>query len=73
METEFERREVNSDEAATKALLTSPYTIIEQSDDGPACFSGLVTVTPLISCPIGVRGKQIMSLEDAIRKLRCEC
>ena len=34
LETEFERREVNSDEAAMKALLTSPYTIIGQSDGG---------------------------------------
>jgi len=34
LETEFERREVNSDEAAMTALLTSPYTIIGQSDGG---------------------------------------
>jgi N-acyl-D-aspartate/D-glutamate deacylase len=32
LETEFERCEVNSDEAAMTALLTSPYTVIGQSD-----------------------------------------
>ena len=34
LETEFERREVNSDEAVMTALLTSPYTVIGQSDGG---------------------------------------
>ena len=34
LETEFERREVNSDQAAMTALLTSPYTVIGQSDGG---------------------------------------
>ena len=34
LETEFERREVNSDEAAMKTLLTSPYTVVGQSDGG---------------------------------------
>jgi N-acyl-D-aspartate/D-glutamate deacylase len=69
LETEFERREVNSDEAAMKALLTSPYTIIGQSDGGAHVVfrTDYSYSTYLLSH--WVREKQIMSLEDAIRKL----
>ncbi len=69
LETEFERREVNSDEAAMTALLTSPYTVIGQSDGGAHVVfrTDYSYSTYLLSH--WVREKQIMSLEDAIRKL----
>ena len=69
LETEFERREVNSDEAAMKALLTSPYTVVGQSDGGAHVVfrTDYSYSTYLLSH--WVREKQIMSLEDAIRKL----
>jgi N-acyl-D-amino-acid deacylase len=69
LETEFERREVNSDEAAMKALLTSPYTIIGQSDGGAHVVfrTDYSYSTYLLSH--WVREKEIMALEDAIRKL----
>jgi N-acyl-D-aspartate/D-glutamate deacylase len=69
LETEFERREVNSDEAAMKALLTSPYTVIGQSDGGAHVVfrTDYSYSTYLLSH--WVREKHIMSLEDAIRKL----
>jgi N-acyl-D-aspartate/D-glutamate deacylase len=69
LETEFERREVNSDEAAMTALLTSPYTVIGQSDSG----AHVVFRTDFSYCTYllshWVRDRGIMSLEDAIRKL----
>jgi N-acyl-D-aspartate/D-glutamate deacylase len=69
LETEFERREVNSDEAAMKTLLTSPYLVIGQSDGG----AHVVFRTDYSYCTYllshWVRDRGIMSLEDAIRKL----
>ena len=69
LETEFERREVNCDEAAMTALLTSPYTVIGQSDGG----AHVVFRTDYSYCTYllshWVRERKIMSLEDAIRKL----
>ena len=69
LETEFERREVNSDQAAMTALLTSPYTIIGQSDGGAHVVfrTDYSYSTYLLSH--WVRDKEIMSLEEAIRKL----
>lgn len=69
LETEFERREVNSDEAAMTALLTSPYTVIGQSDGGAHVVfrTDYSYSTYLLSH--WVREKKIMSLEEAIRKL----
>ncbi len=69
LETEFERREVNSDEAAMAALLTSPYTVIGQSDGGAHVVfrTDYSYSTYLLSH--WVREQEIMSLEDAIRKL----
>lgn len=69
LETEFERREVNSDETAMRALLTSPYTVIGQSDGGAHVVfrTDYSYSTYLLSH--WVRQKQIMSLEEAIRKL----
>jgi N-acyl-D-aspartate/D-glutamate deacylase len=69
LETEFERREVNSDEAAMTTLLTSPYTVIGQSDGGAHVVfrTDYSYSTYLLSH--WVRERKIMSLEDAIRKL----
>ena len=69
LETEFERREVNSDEAAMTALLTSPYTVIGQSDGGAHVVfrTDYSYSTYLLSH--WVRERKIMSLEEAIRKL----
>jgi N-acyl-D-amino-acid deacylase len=69
LETEFERREVNSDEAAMKALLTSPYTIIGQSDGGAHVVFRTDYSYSTYMFSHWVRQKQIMSLEEAIRKL----
>jgi len=69
LETEFERHEVNSDEAAMTALLTSPYTIIGQSDGGAHVVfrTDYSYSTYLLSHWVRERG--IMPLEEAIRKL----
>jgi N-acyl-D-aspartate/D-glutamate deacylase len=69
LETEFERREVNSDEGAMTALLTSPYTVIGQSDGGAHVVfrTDYSYSTYLLSH--WVREREIMSLEEAIRKL----
>ena len=69
LETEFERREVNSDEAAMKALLTSPYTIIGQSDGGAHVVFRTDYSYSTYLMSHWVREKQILSLEEAIRKL----
>ncbi len=69
LETKFERREVNSDEAAMTALLNSPYMVIGQSDSG----AHVVFRTDYSYCTYllshWVRDREIMSLEEAIRKL----
>src|SRR5437867_11396488 len=71
LETEFERREVNSDEAAMTALLTSPYTVIGQSDGGAHVVfrTDYSYSTYLLSHWVGVR--EFMSLDDASRKFIC--
>jgi N-acyl-D-aspartate/D-glutamate deacylase len=69
LETEFERREVNSDDAAMTTLLTSPYTVIGQSDGGAHVVfrTDYSYSTYLLSH--WMREKGIMPLEEAIRKL----
>ncbi len=69
LETEFERREVNSDEAAMTALLTSPYTIIGQSDGGAHVVFRTDYSYSTYFLSHWVRDRRIMSLEEAIRKL----
>lgn len=69
LETEFERREVNSDEAAMKALLTSPYTVVGQSDGGAHVVFRTDYSYSTYMLSHWVREKQIMSLEQAISKL----
>jgi N-acyl-D-aspartate/D-glutamate deacylase len=69
LDTVFERREVNSDEEAMTALLTSPYMIVGQSDGGAHVVfrTDYSYSTYLLSH--WVREKGIMSLEEAMRKL----
>ncbi|MEA2640802.1 MAG: N-acyl-D-amino-acid deacylase [Chloroflexota bacterium] len=69
LDTEFERREVNSDDEAMTVLLTSPYTVIGQSDGGAHVVfrTDYSYATYLLSH--WVREKGIMPLEEAIRKL----
>jgi N-acyl-D-aspartate/D-glutamate deacylase len=53
LETEFERREVNSDEAAMTALLTSPYTVIDSRTAARTWFFAPTTAIPPICCLTG--------------------
>jgi len=69
LETEFERREVNSDTAAMSALLSSPYTVVGQSDGGAHVVFRTDYSYGTYLLAHWVRDKGIMSLEDAIRKL----
>jgi len=72
LETEFERREVNSDDAAMAALLTSPYTIIGQSDGGAHVVTRTDYSYSTYLLGHWVREKEIMPLEEGIRKLTSE-
>lgn len=69
LETEFERREVNSDAEAMRALLTSPYTVVGQSDGGAHVVFRTDYSYGTYLLAHWVRDHGIMSLEDAIRKL----
>ena len=69
LETVFERREVNSDEVAMKAMLTSPYTVIGQSDGGAHVVFRTDYSYSTYLLGYWVREKGILSLEEAIRKL----
>jgi N-acyl-D-aspartate/D-glutamate deacylase len=69
LETEFERREVNSDETAMKTLLTSPHTLIGQSDGGAHVVFRTDYSYSTYLLAHWVRERGIMSLEDAIHKL----
>lgn len=69
LETEFERREVNSDTAAMSALLSSPYTVVGQSDGGAHVVFRTDYSYGTYLLAHWVRDKGIISLEEAIRKL----
>ncbi|HZT08826.1 MAG TPA: amidohydrolase family protein [Chloroflexota bacterium] len=69
LETEFERREVNSDEAAMATLLNSPHMVIGQSDGGAHVVFRTDYSYGTYLLAHWVREKGIMSLEEAIRKL----
>jgi len=69
LETEFERREVNSDTEAMRTLLTSPYTVVGQSDGGAHVVFRTDYSYGTYLLAHWVRDHRIMSLEDAIRKL----
>ena len=72
LETVFERREVNSDEAGMAALLTSPYTIIGQSDGGAHVVFRTDYSYSTYLLGHWIRQKRIMPLEEGIRKLTSE-
>ena len=69
LETEFERREVNSDDNAMSALLSSPYTVVGQSDGGAHVVFRTDYSYGTYLLAHWVRDKGIISLEEAIRKL----
>jgi N-acyl-D-amino-acid deacylase len=69
LETVFERREVNSDEEAMTALLTSPNMVIGQSDGGAHVVFRTDYSYPTYLLSHWIRERQIMSLEEAIRKM----
>ena len=69
LETAFEINQTNGDEEAVGQILRSPYTVIGLSDAGAHVVfdAGYGYCTRLLG--FWVREKQIMSLEDAVRKL----
>jgi N-acyl-D-aspartate/D-glutamate deacylase len=69
LETGFEINQTNGDEAAVAQILSSPYTVIGLSDAGAHVVfdAGYGFCTRFLG--FWVRDKQIMSLEDAVRKL----
>jgi N-acyl-D-aspartate/D-glutamate deacylase len=69
LETGFEINQTNGDEEAVGKILSSPYTVVGLSDAGAHVVfdAGYGYCTRLLG--FWVREKQIMSLEDAVRKL----
>lgn len=69
LETGFEINQTNGDEKAVAQILSSPYTVIGLSDAGAHVVfdAGYGFCTRFLG--FWVRDKQIMSLEDAVRKL----
>ena len=69
LETGFEINQTNGDEQAVAKILSSPYTVVGLSDAGAHVVfdAGYGFCTRFLG--FWVRDKQIMSLEDAIRKL----
>ena len=69
LETGFEINQTNGDEKAVAEILSSPYTVIGLSDAGAHVVfdAGYGYCTRFLG--FWVREKQIMSLEDAVRKL----
>ena len=69
LETVFERREVNSDEAAMSTLLNSPHMVNGQSDGGAHVVFRTDYSYPTYMLSHWVRDKGIITLEEAIRKM----
>lgn len=69
LDTGFEINQINGDEEAVGAILRSPYTLIGLSDAGAHVVfdAGYGFCTRFLG--FWVRDKQIMSLEEAVRKL----
>ena len=69
LETGFEINQTNGDEAAVAEILSSPYTVVGLSDAGAHVVfdAGYGFCTRFLG--FWVREKQIMSIEDAVRKL----
>jgi N-acyl-D-amino-acid deacylase len=70
LETTFEDTATQGDEQAVKEIFSSPYVLLGQSDAGAHVANanpGFGFATPMLA--YWVRERQIMSLEDAIKKL----
>jgi N-acyl-D-aspartate/D-glutamate deacylase len=69
LEAEFQTSSTNGDESAVAEILRSPYTLVGQSDAGAHLIydAGYGYATRLLG--YWVREKNVMGLEEAIRKL----
>jgi N-acyl-D-amino-acid deacylase len=69
LDTEFQTSSNNGDEEAVAEIIRSPYVLVGQSDAGAHLIydAGFGYATRLLG--YWVREKQIMSLEEAVRKL----
>jgi N-acyl-D-aspartate/D-glutamate deacylase len=69
LDTEFQTSSTNGDEQAVAEIIRSPYVLVGQSDAGAHLIydAGFGYATRLLG--YWVREKQIMSLEEAVRKL----
>ena len=69
LDTEFQTSSTNGDEQAVAEIIRSPYVLVGQSDAGAHLIydAGFGYATRLLG--YWVREKQIMTLEEAVRKL----
>jgi N-acyl-D-aspartate/D-glutamate deacylase len=69
LDTEFQTSSTNGDEKAVAEIIRSPYVLVGQSDAGAHLIydAGFGYATRLLG--YWVREKQIMTLEEAVRKL----
>jgi len=69
LDTEFQTSSTNGDEVAVAEIIRSPFVLVGQSDAGAHLIydAGFGYATRLLG--YWVREKQIMTLEDAVRKL----
>ena len=69
LDTEFQTSSTNGDEEAVAEIIRSPYVLVGQSDAGAHLIydAGFGYATRLLG--YWVREKQIMTLEEAVRKL----
>jgi N-acyl-D-amino-acid deacylase len=69
LDTEFQTSSTNGDEAAVAEIIRSPYVLVGQSDAGAHLIydAGFGYATRLLG--YWVREKQIMNLEEGVRKL----
>ena len=69
LDTEFQTSSTNGDEAAVAEIIRSPYVLVGQSDAGAHLIydAGFGYATRLLG--YWVREKQIMSMEEGVRKL----
>jgi N-acyl-D-aspartate/D-glutamate deacylase len=69
LETVFERRETNSDPVAVAEMLHDPHVLVGQSDGGAHVVFRSDYSYPTYLLGHWVREEQILSLEEAVRKL----
>jgi N-acyl-D-aspartate/D-glutamate deacylase len=69
LDTEFQTSSTNGDEVAVAEIIRSPFVLVGQSDAGAHLIydAGFGYATRLLG--YWVREKQIMTLEEAVRKL----